>query len=160
MLPAGDQGQGIVLFPGTDAQSTADIIDHRRECHEEDTIIQLIDLMGMDEVIDAYVNDDETGNRYERSLNGRRNEFHFTMTIWMILVARLRRYIKAVYSDQSGHHIDDAFQGVGEDRHRGGQVPGQDLDGEQYDRDQSDPFLYTEIMTCGLQIGSVDNPPG
>ena len=72
------------------------------------------------------------------------------MPVRMIEIAGLCRKVNAVQPDESGYHIYNAFQCIGEDGNRVGKVPGSYFNDKQGNRNNGDGALYLKILCrCG-----------
>jgi len=151
MSAAGDQLDGVIAFPFPDTVCADDEIDDRGEGDDVDALIELVELVGMDEVRDCFINDDQPGHRDEGSFDGGGEEFGFAVTVGVVFVAGFVGDMETVEADDTGDDVDGAFEGVGEDGDGLGEVVGGEFEQKEDDGDDGDPALRGDIFGAFCQ---------
>jgi hypothetical protein len=137
---------GVVAFPFKDTVSADDKIDDRGEADDIDAFIELVELIGMDEVCDPFVDDDQAGHEDQRPFDGGREKFGFAVTIGVVLVTGLGRDMQAIEANEAGEDVDRAFEGVGEDCDGLCKVVGGEFAQKEDDGDDRYPALDADIF--------------
>jgi len=148
---AGLQGHGAVVLPFVEADGPYDEIDDGRDGYEVDTLVQFLDDMGVDEIHDGLVNDDQPCHDDQRAFDGGGEEFGLAVPVRVVLVAGFGRDMEAIQADEARDDIHGAFQRVGKHGNGLGEVIGCQLHKEEEDRDGSDPLLQPDILFSFFQ---------
>ncbi len=102
-------------------------------------------------IYDCTVNDKNTCNKNEGPFNSCGNKFHLPVAIRMISIFWLCRNIQAVNSDQSGHHVHNAFQCISKNGNRVCDIPGGNLYHKKDNRKSRNLFLNFEVLYSFVQ---------
>ncbi len=87
MFPTGLEGQGVVRLSFPDADGADDIIDDGGEGDDIDAFVQLFNDMGMDQIHDGLVDDDQSGHEDKGAFYRGGEEFGLAMSIGMVFVS-------------------------------------------------------------------------
>lgn len=146
MFAPGGEGHGVVVTALCDADGADDEVDDGGEGDDINTLVEFLERMGMDEIDDGLVDDDETRHDDQRALDGGREEFRFAMAVRMIDVAGFGGDVEAIEPDKPGDDIDGAFECVGEYGHTLGKVVGCQLQEKENRGNNGYPALDGDIF--------------
>src|SRR5580765_3526914 len=116
-MPAGFECGRFVFNASLYCNISNDKIDNSSSGHQDDTIIELLKGKWVNQVEDGFINNEDARNHDKYSFYCGRQKFGLAMSIRMIFIPGLGRYMQAVHSNDGGNNIYNAFQCVGEDRY-------------------------------------------